>query len=88
MASQVWSLTPVKVSAPVPVFETLTLAGEGLVVPTVPEKLRLAGLTEREAAAADPDPLNETMVGEPGASLATLSAPERLPAALGQNFTL
>ena len=43
--NQGWSLTPVKVSDPDPVFVMLTLAGARLDAPTCPEKLKLPGLT-------------------------------------------
>ena len=46
MASQGWSLTPEKVSDPLPVFVILTLAGARLDVPTLADQLKPAGLTD------------------------------------------
>jgi hypothetical protein len=43
--NQGWSLTPVKVSFPAPVFVMLTLAGARVDVPACPLKLKLVGLT-------------------------------------------
>ena len=43
--SQGWSLTPVKVSDPPPVFMMLTLAGVRLDEPVCAEKLKFSGLT-------------------------------------------
>jgi hypothetical protein len=44
-ANHGWSLTPVKVSVPLPVFVTLMPAGEGLAAPASPAKLKLVGFT-------------------------------------------
>jgi hypothetical protein len=64
IASQGWSLTPEKVSDPVPVFVIFTLAGARLGVPTLAVQLKPAGLTDRMeitggAALVTPDPYTD-----------------------------
>ena len=74
-------------SDPAPVFVMLTLDGVRLDA-HCPVKFKLVGFTASEGVAADPMPLNDTTIGELGVSFRMVSAAERLPAAVGQNFRL
>ena len=64
IASQGWSLTPEKVSNPVPVFVIPTLAGARLDVPTLAVQVKPAGLTDNMevatgAALVTPEPYTD-----------------------------
>jgi hypothetical protein len=64
MASHGWSLTPEKVSDPVPAFVILTLAGARLDVPTLAVQVKPAGLTDNmevatEGALVTPEPYTD-----------------------------
>lgn len=50
-ANHGWSLTPLKVSVPLPLFVMLMPAGEGLAAPARPAKLIVVGFTASAAAA-------------------------------------
>src|ERR1700751_1757800 len=53
-----------------------------------PVKLKVVGLSERATEPAVPVPLRATTVGEPGALLAILTLPLKLPVVVGAKSTL
>lgn len=74
------------VTSELPAFVSVTLRTLLFPRPTFP-KLRLEVLAVRNAVAAIPVPLKETVLGELEASLITVTAPDKAPAVLGEKTT-
>ena len=78
---------PVMFSVAVPVFESVATC-EALVVPVVPVKASVGGVSVAAgAAAAVPVPLSAVVCGEPDALSATESVAEKAAADAGVNVT-
>jgi hypothetical protein len=82
------AVTPEIDSAPVPVFDSVTVCA-GLAAPTswLP-KVSVGGVSETAGTSAIPVPDSPTVCGLPDALLDTDSAPSRTPAAVGVKVTL
>jgi len=80
--------TPEMLSATEPVFVSVA-SWEALDVPKlVPGKLKEVGVSEAVAPGVRPVPVSEAVCGLPGASSLTVSAPLRVPPAVGIKVTL